>query len=78
VFRVVVGLPCFSLFSPHILLLVSTYHLSMSDRVRRELEEKRSKLAELRRAREERRVLLAQSERVQAEVDYLLLANSPG
>ena len=40
----------------------------MSDRVRKELEEKRSKLAELRRAREERRALLAQGEKAQAEV----------
>jgi len=40
----------------------------MSDRVKKELEEKKAKLAELRRAREERRAILAQGEKAQAEV----------
>lgn len=49
----------------------SDSHLSnpdMSDRVKKELEEKKAKLAELRRAREERRAILAQGEKAQAEV----------
>ena len=41
--------------------------MSERDRVRKELEEKRAKLAELRRARDERKAYLAQSEKA-AEV----------
>ena len=40
----------------------------MSDRHRREIEEKKAKLAELRRARDERKALLNQGEKAQAEV----------
>jgi hypothetical protein len=42
--------------------------VTMSDRLRKELEEKRARLIELRRAKDERRALLAQSEKAQAEV----------
>lgn len=41
---------------------------SMSERHRRELEEKRARLAELKRARDERKALLAQGEKAQAQV----------
>ena len=44
------------------------YHHAMSERHKRELEEKRARLAELRRARDERKALLAQGEKSQAEV----------
>jgi len=40
----------------------------MSDRVKKDIEEKKAKLAELRRAREERKAILAQADKAQVEV----------